>query len=412
MSLPRIPRRVAAQIATALSDTRVVLVAGPRQAGKSTLVQQFAGEGRRYISLDDAQVLSAAKADPIGFIRTLDRAVIDEIQRAPELMLSIKDSVDRDPSPGRFLITGSTNLMAMPAVGDSLAGRIERVMLYPLAQAEITGSAGTMIDRLFANERPSWKGEAVFGAPILQAVLAGGYPEAVRRTDESRRRRWFGDYLSLVLDRDVRDIAAVEQLEKLPRLMELLGEHASQLTNYAALGNVLGLTKPTVSRYLSILERLYLVQATRPWFTNRISRMIKTPKVHFLDSGLLAHLRGDTLASFDLDRQRLGPLMETFAVSEILKQMTWSQTTVRLSHFRTREGEEVDIVLEDTRGRIVGIEIKAGATLRMKDFSGLKKLEQAAGEKFVRGLILHDHDRITPFSEKIQGAPMSLLWQM
>ena len=215
-----------------------------------------------------------------------------------------------------------------------------------------------------------------------------------------------------MLDRDVRDIAAVEQLEKLPRLMELLGEHASQLTNYAALGNALGLTKPTVSRYLSILERLFLVQATRPWFTNRISRLIKTPKVHFLDSGLLAYLRGDTRASFDLDRQRLGPLMETFAAGEILKQLTWSQVDVHFSHFRTREGDEVDIVLEDTRGRIVGIEIKAGATLAMKDFSGLKKLEQAAGDKFVRGLIMHDHDRITPVSERIQGVPLSLLWQM
>jgi predicted AAA+ superfamily ATPase len=412
MSQTPIPRRAAGQIATALADTRVVLVAGPRQAGKSTLVQHFADEGRRYVSLDDAQVLAAAKADPIGFIRTLDRAVIDEIQRAPELMLAIKDSVDRDPSPGRFLITGSTNLMAMSSVGDSLAGRIERVMLYPLAQAEITRSAGTMIDRLFAGERPTWSGEAVFGEPLLRAVLAGGYPEAVKRTDEARRRRWFGDYLGLVLDRDVRDIAAVEQLEKLPRLMELLGEHASQLTNYAALGNALGLTKPTVSRYLSILERLFLVQATRPWFTNRISRLIKTPKVHFLDSGLLAYLRGDTRASFDLDRQRLGPLMETFAAGEILKQLTWSQVDVHFSHFRTREGDEVDIVLEDTRGRIVGIEIKAGATLAMKDFSGLKKLEQAAGDKFVRGLIMHDHDRITPVSEKIQGVPLSLLWQM
>lgn len=407
-----IPRRAAQKIAVALEDTRVVLVAGPRQSGKSTLVKQFAGQGRRYVSLDDIQVVTAAKQDPIGFIRGLESGVIDEIQRAPELMLAIKDSVDRDSTPGRFLITGSTNLLAMPAIGDSLAGRIELIMLYPLAQAEIHDAPGSMIDRLFDGEAPSWAGEAIYGKQLLLAVLSGGYPEAIRRTKEDRRRAWFEDYLSFVLDRDVRDIAEVEQLEKLPTLMRVLGEHASQLTNYAAIGNALLLSKPTVARYLSILERLYLVRATQPWFTNPLLRLIKTPKVHFLDSGLLAHVRDDTAASFDMDRGRLGPLMETFAASEVLKQLSWSNTRATFSHFRTRDGEEVDIVLEDQRGRIIGLEIKASATLRPKDFNGLKKLQVAVGDKFVRGLILHDHDRITPISEKIQAAPLSLLWQM
>jgi uncharacterized protein len=407
-----IQRRAAQKVDVALQDTRVVLVAGPRQSGKSTLVKQFSGPQRRYVSLDDIQVLTAAKSDPVGFIRNLGRATIDEIQRAPELMLAIKDSVDRDPTPGRFLITGSTNLLAMPTIGDSLAGRIERVMLYPLAQAEINQSSGTLIDKLFAGEKPTWQGEAVTGNDLLQSVLKGGYPEAAMRQNEARRRAWFSDYLAFVLDRDVRDIADVDQLGKLPALMQMLGEHASQLTNFSALGTALNLSTPTIARYVSILERLYLVQATPPWFTNRLSRLIKTPKIHFLDSGLLAHVRDDSQGSFDLDRHRLGALMETFAASEIMKQLTWSKTRASFSHFRTREGDEVDIVIEDQRGRIVGIEIKASATLRPKDFSGLKKLEQATGDKFVYGLVLHDYDRITPISEKIQGAPLSLLWQM
>jgi uncharacterized protein len=407
-----IPRRAARKVELALLDTRVVLVAGPRQSGKSTLVKRFSDETRPYVSLDDAQVLSAARTDPIGFVRNLDRAVIDEIQRAPELMLAIKDSVDRDPTPGRFLITGSTNLLALPKIGDSLAGRIEKIMLYPLAQAEFFQSSGTMIDRLFAGEKPSWQGSPLYGPALIETILKGGYPEPAGRKNEERRRAWFADYLTFVLDRDVRDIADIDQLGKLPALLQLLGEHASQLTNLAALGSALNLSTPTIARYVSILERLYLLQATRPWFTNRLSRLIKTPKVHFIDSGLLAHVRDDGQDSFHLDRSRLGPLTESFAVSEILKQLSWSKTRATLSHLRTRDGDEVDIVLEDPRGRIIGIEIKASSTLRPKDFSGLKKLEQAVGDKFVYGLILHDHDRITPVSAKIQGAPLSLLWQM
>jgi uncharacterized protein len=201
-------------------------------------------------------------------------------------------------------------------------------------------------------------------------------------------------------------------LGKLPALLQMLGEQASQLTNLSALGSALNLSKPTTARYVSILERLYLTQTTKPWFTNRLSRLIKTPKVHFIDSGLLAHVRDDSQDSFDMDRSRLGALTENFAVGEILKQLSWSKTRASLSHFRTREGDEVDIVLEDQRGRIIGIEIKASATLRPNDFSGLRKLEQAAGDKFIYGLVLHDHDRITPISAKIQGAPLSLLWQM
>jgi uncharacterized protein len=412
MSESYIPRRAAQKVELALQDTRVVLVAGPRQSGKSTLVRRFSDDKRRYVSLDDAQVLSAARSDPIGFIRNLDFATIDEIQRAPELMLAIKDSVDRTPTPGRFLITGSTNLLALPKIGDSLAGRVEKIMLYPLAQAEFHQSAGTMIDRLFAGEKPSWQGSAVSGAPLLGAILKGGYPEPARRQNEQRRRVWFKDYLEFVLDRDVRDIADIDQLGKLPALLQMLGEQASQLTNLSALGSALNLSKPTTARYVSILERLYLTQTTKPWFTNRLSRLIKTPKVHFIDSGLLAHVRDDSQDSFDMDRSRLGALTENFAVGEILKQLSWSKTRASLSHFRTREGDEVDIVLEDQRGRIIGIEIKASATLRPNDFSGLRKLEQAAGDKFIYGLVLHDHDRITPISAKIQGAPLSLLWQM
>ena len=302
--------------------------------------------------------------------------------------------------------------MALPTVGDSLAGRIEIITLLPLSQAEITGSPGRMIDRLFAGEGPALQGAAVFGDPLMQAVLKGGYPEALRRASASRRSVWLQDYLALVLDRDVRDIANIDQLDKLPTLMRMLGEQAGQLVNLRALSVALGISAPTVQRYITVLERMYLLRQIRPWFSNRLSRLIKSPKLHLVDSGLLATLRDATAANLAIDRTRLGPLLESFVVSETLKSLSWSETRADISHFRTKEQEEVDLVLEDTRGRIVGIEVKSAATLRPKDFSGLLKLQEAAGDKFVQGVLLHDHDRVTPHSEKIRAAPVSLLWQM
>jgi uncharacterized protein len=407
-----IPRRVEAEIEASLADTRVVLVTGPRQAGKSTLVSRYVTEERPAITLDDIATLNLAKSDPAGFIRGLDCAVIDEIQRAPELMLAIKESVDRDQRPGRFLLTGSANLLALPKLGDSLAGRMAVINLLPLAQAELRGSAGNLIDRMFAGDRPVLSGEPIVGDELLDAVIAGGYPEAIKRKDPIRRKRWLRDYLRLVLDRDARDVSNIEQIDQLPAMMAMLAEQAGQLTNAAALGSSLNLSALTARRYIGILERVYLVRLTQPWNNNRFSRLTKTPKVHFLDTGLLTSLRNETAESFRADRSRLGALMECFAVSEVLKQLTWCQTDATLSHLRTKDGDEVDIVLEDSRGRIVAIEIKASATLRPGDFTAMKRLKEAMGDRFVRGLVLHDHDRITPVDDLIQAGPLSLLWQM
>lgn len=409
---PIFRRYIEKNVADALEDTRVVLVVGPRQAGKTTLMRQFVSDDRPYLTLDDPATFSRAKTDPVEFIRSLNKAVIDEIQRAPELMMVIKESVDRDTRPGRFLLTGSANVMALPTVGDSLAGRIEIVTLLPLSQAEITDTPGRMIDRLYAGEGPMLQGAPIYGDQLLQAVLKGGYPEALRRASASRRVIWLQDYLALVLDRDVRDIANIDQLDKLPMLMRMLGEQAGQLVNIRALSVALGISAPTVQRYITVLERMFLLRQIRPWFSNRLSRLIKSPKLHMVDSGLLATLRDATTANLAADRSRLGPLLESFVVSEVLKSLSWNETRAEISHFRTKEQDEVDLVLEDARGRIIGIEVKAAATLRPNDFSGLRKLQEAAGEKFVQGVLLHDHDRVTPYSEKIRAAPVSLLWQM
>lgn len=404
-----VDRKARAAVETALTDTRVVLVIGPRQAGKTTLVRGFANEQRPYFTLDDPATLANVRGDPVGFIRNTDGAVIDEIQRAPELLLVIKMRVDEDNRPGRYLLTGSANVMALSTVGDSLAGRIETVELFPFSQSELMQTGGGLIDRLFDGERLG-AGEAITGAALMQKILQGGYPEAIARTTEKRRRQWFDDYVALMLDRDVRDVAQIEQLEKLPQLVTMLAEQAGQLSNHASLANALQLSRSTVARYIEVLERLFLLETLPPWFSNRMSRLIKTPKHHFLDSGLLASLRGSNGQTLQHDPQRFGPLLESFVASELRKLAGWSDTRITLSHFRTKDGDEVDFVLEGPRGQLVGIEVKASATLRRGDFTGLRKLEAAAGDRFIGGLLLHDHDRITPFSEKIQGAPVSLLW--
>ena len=409
---PLIERQSAAAIATALDDTRVVLVTGPRQAGKTTLVRQFVSGDRPYVTLDDVGTLAVARGDPTGFVRGLRGAVIDEIQRAPELLLAIKESVDRDPSPGRFLLTGSANVMALPTIGDSLVGRVENITLLPLAQSELRGNPGAVIDHLFTGDAIIMGGPTAVGPDLAAIVIGGGYPEALSRKTAERRISWYEEYLALLLDRDVRDIASIEQLDKLPVLVRLLAEQAGQLTNVANFASALQVSRLTVSRYIEVLERLFLVRTLPPWYSNRISRLIKTPKIHFLDSGLLAARLNLDAHALTAAPARFGPLLESFAAAELIKLIGWSKTRATLSHFRTKEQDEVDFVLEDKQGRIVGIEIKSTATLRRGDFSGLRKLELAAGERFVRGLVLHDHDRITPVSEKLQGAPLSLLWTM
>lgn len=405
-----IERRVGPHVETALSDTRVVLIAGPRQAGKTTLARQFSGAGRPYLTLDDAATLQAARTDPVGFIRGLKRAVIDEVQRAPELMLAIKESVDTDQEPGRFLLTGSANLATVPAIADSLAGRMAVIPLLPFAQCELAGTPGNFLDRLFAGDALQLAAQPVTGKALTDIVLRGGYPEVVRRSSPARRKAWLEDYVALILDRDVRDIANIDQLDRLPRLLDVLAEHAGQLTNHSSFGAALGLSSVTAQKYVAILERLFLVRTLPPWSTNRLTRLIKTPKLHFLDTGLLGALRDTDADDVLSDRSRFGPILESFVVSEIFKLAAWSDRRLTFSHYRTKDQDEVDLVIEDRRGRVIGIEVKAAATVRQQDLRGLRQLQEAVGDRFVHGIVLHDHDRITPFGEKLHAMPLSSLW--
>lgn len=403
------PRHVADRIREALTDTRVVLISGPRQSGKTTLARRLAAEDRAFLTLDNLSTLSAATDDPVGFVRGLDFAVIDEVQRAPELLLAIKESVDADRRPGRFLLTGSADVMTLPRVADSLAGRMEIVRLLPLAQAELRGRRPTFLERAFAGEPPP-PGSPLVGDDLMEAVLAGGYPEALQRPTWQRRQKWHLDYLDAIVQRDVQDIAQVEHLHQLPRLLRVLAQHAGQLVNYSALGAPLGLNHVTITRYVGIIEQLYLTRTLAPWYSNQLKRLIKTPKLHFLDAGLLASLRDLTPDRLRHDRQPYGPLLETFVFAELLKLVSWAPNRYDLFHFRDKAGNEVDVVLEDRHGRVIGIEIKAAATVSPADFAGLRRLATACGDRFALGLVLYDHHQAVPFGERLLAAPISTLW--
>jgi uncharacterized protein len=406
---PILPRVAAEQVRTALDDTPVVMVIGPRQCGKTTLVRELVGGSRSYLTLDDDTVLAAARHDPMGFVRELDVAVIDEVQRAPDLLRAIKLSVDDDRRPGRFLLTGSANVLSLPQLSESLAGRMATIELFPLSQPEMLRLTPSFLSRALEGKLVE-PGTEKIGADLVRAVLMGGYPEMVRREDANRRRAWARDYATAIARRDVGDIADVAKQERLGLLFRVLAHHATQLTNFSQVAGRVGIDDKTAKRYVALLEQLFILRRVEPWSGNRVKRLVKTPKLHFVDSGLLAAVLGVTLERIAEDRSALGPLLETFVFAEVLKQAGWLDEPYSLLHYRDKDQDEVDLVLEAGAGTLVGIEVKAAATVGAGDFRGLRKLAEACGDRLKLGLVLYDGNRVVPFGERMFAAPVSCLW--
>ncbi|NLT06379.1 MAG: ATP-binding protein [Solirubrobacterales bacterium] len=405
-------RALAAEMDAALGDTPVVLVVGPRQSGKSTLVEGIARgrDGAVYRTLDDSLTLGLARSDPDGFAASAGDGllIVDEVQRAPDLLLAIKASVDRDRRPGRFILTGSADVLMLPRVPETLAGRMEVLRLWPLSQPEIEGTRADFVRSALAGDLPDLAARVapVDRADLMSRVAAGGFPEAVARSGE-RRERWFASYVETVVQREIRDVANVSGLVELPRLLLMLAARVGGTLNYSALGRDLGIPQTTLKRYIALLEVTFLVKTLRAWYRNIGQRLVKSPKLALVDSGLMAHQlavqgSGPELAA--------GPLLENFVAMELVKQADLEVRRPGVLHFRTSSGMEVDALLERGDGRVVGIEVKAADTVAQRDLRGLRALEEKLDDGLVCGVVLYTGVEARQLTRRLWALPVSALW--
>ena len=399
-------------ITLAMKDTPVVLLNGARQTGKTTLVQAIAPKLQNavYMTLDDPTVLASAAGDPRGLLDTPgDTLIIDEVQKAPGLFPAIKLCVDRDRRPGRFLLTGSANVLALPRLSESLAGRMEIITLRPLSQGELDGSRRIFVDELLQKGMPNRSPAPVDRKQLAERIHRGGYPEVVRRA-AGRRGNWFASYLMTILQREIRDLSNIQGLIEAPRLLSLLAAGSAGLLNVAEVSRASGIPHTTLQRYLALFEAAYLIDRIPAWSANLGKRLVKAPKLLLGDTGLMAYLLNASARSLLEDRQFGGHFVESFVGAELLKQVQWSESKPRLLHYRTGAGDEVDFVLETGDRRISGVEVKLSATPRADDFQGLRSLAADVGSRFTTGVVLYTGDQTVPFGDGFWAIPIGTLW--
>ncbi len=406
-----LPRHSQNAIEEALEDTRVVLIVGARQCGKSTLVRQVtSGQDAILRDLDQAAVRQAAEFDPETFVRESGMLVIDEIQRVPELLLAIKSVVDEDQRPGQFLLTGSARLLGMRGVPDLLPGRAETIELWPLSQGEIDGTSDGFIDAIF-ELGPKFRHRSTEDRHgYIDRVIRGGFPEAVARRGR-RREAFFDNYISDIINRDVIQLSEIERGPQMRTLVRLLAARTGGLLVPGSLTGDLGLTRPTIDRYLGLLEEVFLIKRVPAWSRNLSSRATSTPKVCFVDSGIAANLLGQDIRGLARPDSPFGGILESFVSMELARQLTWSQTRAEMFHYRTKDKVEVDIVLEDRRGGVVAFDIKASSTVRPDDFRGINHLATRLGDDLVAGVVLYTGTETLAFGPKNIAVPIAALWE-
>ena len=405
------PRYLQPSIEAALKDTPVVCILGPRQVGKSTLSQQLAPK-RAYLTFDDVAILTAAKQDPTGFVQGLPTHVtLDEVQRAPELLQAIKAEVDRNRAPGRFLLTGSANLLLLPKVKESLAGRVEIFYLQPLTEAEKNHRKPDFLSRLLAQKiKPEISQAQAAIGDVADRLCAGGYPEPNTRTP-ARARSWYKQYLQTIIHNDVKDIAAIRDEDELQRLAELLALRTANLLNVNSLAGDVGMRRETTDKYITLLEHLFLLRRLPAWHNNRSKRLVKTPKVHWVDSGLAAMLNSLSPKDWNDYSTDFGPLLESFVIQQVTAQADWLEDPIQLSHYRDKDQVEVDLVIEQGRS-VWGIEVKKAASIQPKDGEGLQRLATQAGSAFKGGALIYCGNNCLPLkTANCYAIPISWLWQ-
>lgn len=407
-------RQIRPRVRELLSESRAVAVLGARQVGKSTLLQDLAGSDfpATVLTLDDDVTRRAAAADPTEFVARLETPVaIDEIQRVPELLLAIKQRLDRDDSRGQFLLTGSANILALPSVKDALPGRVDYVNLWPLSAAELA-SSGTdnFVDRVLDGAPPDIDAVPIGRAPYAERILRGGYPDAQVRGLRSLGS-FFSSYLASIIERDLSEVANLRAPDSVERLLHVIAARTGGLTSFQGMGRDLGLDKNTVHSYTRALENLFLVHPLKPWQVNLGARQVKSPKLYVVDSGLLCRLFKANRQRIEEDGTVAGPVFESYVTMELLRLAEVSAAEASLFHYRDKLGREVDVVLESASGEIAGVEVKAGATVSYDDLGGLRRLRDKLGDRFRCGVVLYAGERTLPFGDRTWLVPLAALWR-
>lgn len=413
-------RFVEKQVRVALGVRPVVAITGPRRSGKSTLVKRISADDGKWQlrSLDEPDSRDFARSDPIGFLKSLgNHGIIDEIQRVPDLFLTMKLMVDEanQPglnSPGMFIITGSINLRFMQEAGE-LLGNMKYLNLFPFSYAELTDAEPDFLERAFGGEPPAWE-NALSEAELVEIILAGGFPTAISFSEQDRRADWYRDYLQVIIESDIesKSVAEIRKGSQIPRLVRLLTTYSGQtLAENKIDSDDLQLDKRTISSYIAALERLMVVELLQPWHKGEAPRLRKASKLHFVDTGMLASQRNFTAEKVMSERELLGPLLETFVFTELQKHISWQRDSIKMCYFG-HDNDEVDFVLEKNSSEIVGIEVKATHTLSHKHFDGLRKLKELSGSQMCSGFVLYLGDRISTFSvdDNFFAVPVSCLF--
>lgn len=404
-------RSITHNIEVALQDTPAVFMMGPRQVGKTTLAKSLVDDSWNYVTLDDQTQFEIAYSDPIGFVRHLSqqRVVIDEVQRVPDLFVAIKQIVDETDSTGQFLLTGSTNALLLPKLSDSLAGRMETVPIKPLSECELKGTEPFFLYKLL-EQQPLTANDTRIRDNLLNRLIVGCFPKPLLRTSEQRSRRWYQQYIDALVQRDIRDIEDIDHPDKMTHLLKLMTFYSSKLLNLSELSQKTGLHHQTIDKYLGLLQQLFLVEKLPAWHTNEYKRLVKTPKIHAVDTGLACAARGITHHHLTNQPKDFGFLLETFVYNELRKQADWLDQPVRFFHYRDKDQVEVDIIIEDMSGCCHAIKIKAAATLKKKDFKPLKRFQKVAGPRFKTGILLYDGDHVSAFGDGLYAVPIAALW--